>query len=227
MARGQKVHALNSPRKQRVQSIVTIALAQRLHSGALTAAAVHNPPADPDLALVERFQAGERRAFDELVRRYQRPLYYLALRYLKNEADAKDVTQRAFVRVFKSLGKFRRAASFRTWAYRITINLCLNHIRDNRREHVSELPEDALTTEAEAEHQVIHNQRATLVHNAISSLPPKQRIVLELRVYDDLSFKEVAELANCSENAAKVNFHHAVKRLRAMLSGVESEEEGT
>jgi len=198
---------------------VTIALAQRLYSGALTAPAVQKTAADPDLQLIERFQAGERRAFDELVKRYQRPLYYLAMRYLKNEADASDVTQRAFVRMFKALGKFRRDARFRTWAYRITINLCLNHIRDHRREHVSEIAEDALTAEPEAENLVIKNQRSAQLQHAIAELPPKQRMVLELRVYDDLSFREVGELANCSENAAKVNFHHAVKRLRGLLAG--------
>lgn len=196
---------------------MTIALAERLAAGALSAPAVTRTDADPDLQLVERFCAGERRAFDRLVRKYQRPLYYLALRYVKNEADAHDLTQRAFVRMFKSMSRFRRAASFRTWAYRITINLCLNHIRDRRKETVAEVAEDALTAEAEAEHIAITRQRSRQLQLAIEQLPPKQRMVLELRVFDDLSFREVAELASCSENAAKVNFHHAVKRLRSLM----------
>lgn len=174
--------------------------------------------AEVDAALVERFRSGDRRAFDEIVQRHQQSIYYLALRYLKNDADAADATQKTFVRVFKSIDRFRGAASFRTWIYRIAINLCLNHIRDHRREYVTDIRDDALTTAPLGASRIIREDEARLLRDAIDELPPKQRMVLELRIYDELSFREVAELANCSENAAKVNFHHAVKRLRAILS---------
>jgi RNA polymerase sigma-70 factor (ECF subfamily) len=169
---------------------------------------------DQDTALIDRFRAGERAAFDQLVRRYQRPIFYVALRYLRNEADAKDVTQRAFVRAYGALHKFRGSSSFRTWLYRIAINLSLNHIRDNRRERPGEIPDDALTVDATGPERLIASARSRMLRNAIDRLPPKQRMVLELRIYDELSFREVAELASCTENAAKVNFHHAVKRLK-------------
>ena len=176
------------------------------------------PHEHDDRALVEQFRAGDRRAFDRIVQRYQRPIYYLALRYVKNDADAADITQKTFVRVFKSLARFRGDASFRTWVYRIAINLCLNHIRDHRREHVSEIRDDALVTAPQGPSRIIRETESKLLSDAIAELPPKQRMVLALRIYDELSFREVAELANCSENAAKVNFHHAVKRLRAILA---------
>src|SRR5205823_3976121 len=96
---------------------------------------------DPDLDLVERFRAGERRAFDEIVRRHQRNLWRVARRYVKNDADAADVAQQAFVRAFRGLAGFRGAASVRSWLYRIVINLALNHVRDHAREVVEEIGE--------------------------------------------------------------------------------------
>jgi len=178
-------------------------------------------PVDQDIALVGRVRSGDRGAFDEVVRKYQRPLYYLALRYLKNEADAADVGQRTFVRVFKSIGRFRGDSSFRTWIYRIAINLSLNHIRDNKRERASEIDDAALTTEAVGVAGLVGRQRTQRLREAIDELPPKQRMVLELRIYDELPFREVGQLADCTENAAKVNFHHAMRRLRSIMSGEE------
>ena len=136
---------------------------------------------------------------------------------MKNDADAADVTQRAFVRMYKSLSSFRGDSSFRTWAYRITINLALNHIRDNRREKASDIDDDALTTEPVGTGRMERSERSRRLREAIEALPPKQRMVIELRIYDELPFREVAELAGCTENAAKVNFHHGMKRLRSVM----------
>lgn len=199
---------------------MSYALAQRLEMG-FPAQPAQDMPVDPDIALVDRVRSGDRRAFDTVVRKYQRPLYYLALRYLKNEADAADVSQRTFVRVFKSVGRFRGESSFRTWIYRIAINLSLNHIRDNKRERASEIDDAALTTEAVGVTGIVGRERAARLRAAIEQLPPKQRMVLELRIYDELPFREVGALAGCTENAAKVNFHHAMRRLRSMLAGRE------
>jgi RNA polymerase sigma-70 factor (ECF subfamily) len=176
---------------------------------------------DPDLALVERFRAGERRAFDEIVRRHQRGIWHIARRYLRNDADASDVAQQTFVRAFKALAGFRGDASVRSWLYRIAINLSLNHMRDHARERPeggAEIAEGKLVRRATGPQRIIEGEDAARLRAAINELPPKQRMVLELRIFDDLSFREVAELADCTENAAKVNFHYAVKRLKELLS---------
>jgi len=176
--------------------------------------------AERDAALIERYRAGDRSAFDELVRRYQRPLYYLALRYVRVEADAKDLAQRAMVKAYGALAGFRADSSFRTWLYRIAINLCLNHLRDRKREEMRpELGEALAAPASGGERALIDRERGALLRDAIAELPPKQRMVLELRIYDELPFREVAELAGCTENSAKVNFHHAVKRLRTIMGG--------
>jgi RNA polymerase sigma-70 factor (ECF subfamily) len=173
--------------------------------------------ADPDRELVERFQSGERLAFDQLVRRHQKGVWYLVRRYVKRDADASDVSQQAFVRAFKGLGSFRGAASVRSWLYRIAINCALSWLRDHRREEPTEIAEDALVEANPAPAALIGDEQGVRLRAAIAQLPPKQKLVLELRVFDDLSFKEVAELAECTENTAKVNFHYAVKRLRDIL----------
>lgn len=178
--------------------------------------------ADPDHELAERFRDGDRAAFDILVRRHQKGMWRLIRRYVKNDADAADVTQLAFVRAFRGLAGFRGTATVRSWLYRIAINCALSWLRDHWREQPDEIGEDALTDDNPALAQLSAGDDRARLRAAIAQLPPKQKIVLELRVFDDLSFKEVADLADCSENTAKVNFHYAVKRLRDIL-GVDHE----
>lgn len=173
--------------------------------------------ADPDRELAERFRDGDRRAFDVLVRKHQKGMWRLVRRYVKRDADAADVTQLAFVRAFRGLAAFRGTATVRSWLYRIAINCALSWLRDHRREQPAELAEDALTADNPAPAALSAGDDRAWLQAAIAQLPPKQKLVLELRIFDDLSFKEVAELADCSENTAKVNFHYAVKRLRDIL----------
>jgi len=160
---------------------------------------------DPDRELAERFQQGERGAFDLIVKRHQKGVYRIIRRYVRSDADAADVSQQVFVRAFKGLATFRGAASVRSWLYRIGINCALSWLRDHRREQPTEIAEDA------------DGEQNARLREAVAKLPPKQKLVLELRVFDDLSFREVAELAECTENTAKVNFHYAVKKLRELL----------
>jgi RNA polymerase sigma-70 factor, ECF subfamily len=178
-----------------------------------------DPGLDPDRALAEAFRNGDRSAFDALVRRHQKGVWRVVRRYIKRDADAADVTQQVFVRAFKGLAAFRGAATVRSWLYRIAINSALSWIRDHRRETPSEISDDALTEQPSAPGRIASDQESVALRAAIALLPPKQKLVLELRVFDDLSFKEVAELADCSENTAKVSFHYAVKRLRDILGG--------
>ena len=173
--------------------------------------------ADPDRDLTERFRDGDRTAFDLLVRRHQKAIWRLVRRYVKSDADAADVTQLAFVRAFRGLSAFRGTATVRSWLYRIAINCALSWLRDHGREQPTEIAEDVLTETNPAPAQLGADDDRARLRRAIAQLPPKQKLVLELRVFDDLSFKEVAELADCSENTAKVNFRYAVKRLRDIL----------
>lgn len=170
-----------------------------------------------DAELAERARAGDRTAFEAIVRRYQKPLFRAALRYVRRDADAADVCQRAFVRAFKSLESLQKTRSLRSWLYRIAINLSLNHIRDRRDDAPLDLDALPATSAPVGTDRLIAGEQRRALVAAIAELPPKQRAVLELRIYDELPFREVAEIVGSSENAAKVNYHHAVKRLRAIL----------
>ncbi len=183
-----------------------------------------NPADDPDFELAVQFRAGNRGAFDQLVRKHQKGVWRIARRYVGSDADAADVAQQAFVRAYKGLAAFRGASSLRSWLYRIAINCALSWLRDHRREQPTEIADDALVAPSMAAAQISGDQESARLRAAIAQLPPKQKLVLELRIFDDLAFKEVAELADCSENTAKVNFHYAVKRLRDILGQAGADE---
>lgn len=172
---------------------------------------------DDDAALLQRFRAGERKAFDALVKRHERAILMLAVRYLGSLDDARDVAQKAFVQAYQQLAGFRGEASFRTWIYRIAANLALDALRKRGREQrlVDEAtPLDELERTRDRLAELEERER---LRSAVALLPPKQRLVVELRVFEELSFREVAEVAGSTEDAAKVNFHHAVKRLKLLI----------
>jgi RNA polymerase sigma-70 factor (ECF subfamily) len=171
---------------------------------------------DPDADLVARFLAGDRSAFDALVRRHQAAVRRLVLRYVKSDADAKDITQVAFVRAFEKLNAFRGDAAFRTWLFRIAINLALNHVRGTPAD-LEPIGDVAAFTSSLQTSRLVAAEVWRKVSARLDDLPPKQRLALELRIFHDLSFEEVAVIAGFSEESAKANFHHAVKRLRGLL----------
>jgi RNA polymerase sigma-70 factor (ECF subfamily) len=177
----------------------------------------HVAASDHDIELVSRFRAGDTRAFDELVQRHQEPVRRLVGRYVRNEADAKDVAQEAFTRAFQGLASFRGESAFRTWLYRIAVNLALDHLRGNPKRQLEPLENVVTFTHSLQTSRLVAAELWQKVSQRLDALPPKQRLVFELRMFHDLSFGEVATLAECSEDSAKVNFHYAVKRMRDLL----------
>ncbi len=163
---------------------------------------------------IEAVLAGNTAAFNRLVQRYQRPIYYLSLRMLRVPEDADDVTQKAFVKAYRALSGFRFESSFKTWLSAIAINLCRTELMKSKRP-MEELPEnlaDHGSEDREAGEERAY-QRAHL-EAALDRLPPRQKEVVTLRIYQELPFKEIAKALNSTETAVKVNFHHAMKSLR-------------
>jgi RNA polymerase sigma-70 factor (ECF subfamily) len=176
------------------------------------------PPEPSDADLVERARTGGRGAFEGLVRRYQKPLYFLCLRYVKDHDAASDLAQRTFIKALEKMDELREAQTFRGWIFRIGANLALNHLRDNARfvgEETPAAPADAQVPEVEAQLEAAED--ALALRRAVAELPTKQRMTLELRIYEDMSFRDIGEALETSEGAAKVNFHYAVRRLRTLL----------
>jgi RNA polymerase sigma-70 factor (ECF subfamily) len=173
---------------------------------------------DDDATLVARALAGADDAFETLVERHQRRIYALAFRVLRDRDQADDATQRAFVRAWERLRTFRAEASFATWLHHIAMNECRDILRDARRRvSIDDVPEGRLATGTEPSGP-IGRRLAALV----ADLPPRQRSVLALRVFGDLPFADIAQAEGITENAAKVSFHHAIRRLQSWLARTRS-----
>jgi RNA polymerase sigma-70 factor (ECF subfamily) len=181
---------------------------------------VHPPSATLD-ELVEAAKAGHSASFEELVRRTSADTFTLARRLVSDDEDARDVVQDAYLRAYRSLGRFRGDAQFTTWLYRITANCASTHLGKRRRHRHDELDEEVDVPDLKPEHdpQVAADGsmlRAQL-EAAIAELPARLRAVVVLRDVYDLSHAEIAEELGISESAAKVRLHRARRRLRTQV----------
>jgi len=171
-----------------------------------------------DRALVDAFQGGCREAFDLIVERHRRTVYQLCFRFVGNHEDAADLAQDVFVRAFKGLAAFKGESSIRTWLYRVSVNVSLNRVTSRR--PVTE-PIDAVErVDVHAVNPldaVERDEQVVRVRQAIRRLPPKQRATLVLRVYQDLSYEEIATVLGGSVGAVKANFFHALGNLRRLV----------
>jgi RNA polymerase sigma-70 factor (ECF subfamily) len=185
-------------------------------------------PETSDEALCRRVASGEEAAFDVLVARHQGRAYRLAWSLLRDAEDARDVSQEAFLRVYRTAASFRGDARFSTWFYRILVNLCLDHRRRGRwwRRLVGDgRPpggEDPLEVEpapgADPTDGLAREQLMARVWAAADRLAPQQRAALLLHVQEELPAREVAQILACSEATVRVHVHRAVRALRKTLA---------
>lgn len=172
-----------------------------------------------DLILVERFKGGDRKAFEELVLKYQKEIYFWAYRMVLNKEDAADIVQETFVQAFRKIHQFRFSSSFKTWLYRIAINKCKNLLRrlKQHREHVP-VEKYILNDPNDSQLDVLlKTESVTLISATIEKLPKKQKAILILRTYQELSYKEIAEIIGGSVGSARVNFHHAIENIQRLI----------
>jgi RNA polymerase sigma-70 factor (ECF subfamily) len=171
-----------------------------------------------DVQLLDACRAGRHGAFDVIVERHRRSVYQLCYRFVGNHEDASDLSQDVFLRVYRGLGSFRGGSSFATWLYRIGVNACLNRIavRKPITEEIDKRQHVDTRTESPSE-RVLRQERGARVREAITQLPPKQRATLVLRMYQELSHEEIAEVLGSSVGAVKANFFHALGNLKRLL----------
>jgi len=181
-----------------------------------------------ELELVAAAKAGDRRAFEELVRTTQAGVYTLAYRLTNDPEDARDVTQEAYLRAFRSLRRFRGDARFATWMYRITANCAANHLSRRARGRHEELTDDDVVAderpEADPEAMAEAGSLRDRVNAALSELPPALRSVVVLRDVYDLPHGAIAKELGISETAAKVRLHRARRKLRERMFPMPGEE---
>jgi RNA polymerase sigma-70 factor (ECF subfamily) len=173
---------------------------------------------DPEL--VQEVRNGNRRAYTELMRRYQQRVYWTARRIVGSHADAEDVTQESFVKAFLSLGDFRGDSSFFTWLYRITVNLSLNAIRKKQVMNYlrqSEIINRFLPSQDNPEDDLNYSETERRLHEAIALLPEKQKAVFVMRFFDELPYEDISHILNTSVGGLKANYFHALKKVQAYL----------
>jgi RNA polymerase sigma-70 factor (ECF subfamily) len=184
--------------------------------------------------LIRAAQAGERTAFDALVRRYDRSVLRLALHMLNNEQDAQDVHQEAFIKAYRHLSNFRFECSFYTWLYRIVTNLCLDQLRrrKSRREDPATVLDGSgeeldLMANVQDERSMANPAReldrknmGIAIQGALDELTPRERMVFELKHYQGLKLRTIGEMLSTTEETAKNTLFRATRKLRARLAEV-------
>jgi len=178
-----------------------------------------------DEDLVARSRGGDVDSFNQLILRWERPIYALAYRVIGREEDARDVCQETFLRAFRALPGFKGQAKFSSWLYRIALNLCRDWIRRRRRAPIVEVPEgvDPLDLVAEREptesieELVSRRELSAAVEEAMALLPEEQRTAIILKEYHGMTFQEIAELQGCPLSTVKTRLYQGLTVLRRHL----------
>jgi RNA polymerase sigma-70 factor (ECF subfamily) len=182
---------------------------------------------DTERSLIQRAQKGDHDAFALLVNEHQRYVYNLALRVLKDENEALDLTQETFIRAWTALPNFRGQSRFRTWLYRIVTNLCYNRLPNLRRslhelgeDVVEEIPETKAAFANPARRLESKELREHL-HRAVDALDEHYRLLIAMRYQDELSYDEIASTLNLPLGTVKTGLFRAKERLRRAYEAYE------
>lgn len=169
---------------------------------------------DEDIILVHEFKKGNEKAFDRIFEKYQVSLYSICYRFTRNEADARELTQDIFKKIYTNITKFNEKSKLFTWIYRIAVNTCLSFKRKQKNpEQFYEPVPEGLSMEQRVRMKIA-------IDNALARLPRQQRLCFILHHYDGYTFNEIGEIMGISTGAAKANHHHAIKKLRKFLQGL-------
>ena len=159
------------------------------------------------------------RGFRMLLSAYQEPIYFFIRRMVVSHDDAEDVMQETFIRVFRSLNQFRKDSSLTTWIYKIATNECIRFI--NRRKECTtsaeEINEQALNSLKASEYIDYSNEMAVKFQKAILRLPEKQRIVFNLRYYEELEYTEISKITGTKAETLKVDYHYAKEKIKNFM----------
>ncbi len=182
-----------------------------------------------DAQMMLRVKAGDQSAFDYLVAKYRRSMVSFMYRMARNAAAAEDLAQEVFLRVYRSRSNYEASAKFTTWLYRIATNLAVNHARDTRHERPEvtisldepdeesgttfELPDGNLT----AEQAMVRRERLLAIRRRVEALPEQQRLAVIMHKYQQMDYKQIAEVLKKSESATKSLLFRAYETLREQL----------
>ncbi len=180
-----------------------------------------------DFQLIRSFQAGDEKAFEELVRRYQRQVANLIYLTLGDRSEVEDLTQEAFLRVYRSLERFEFDSSFYSWLYRIVVNLCIDELRRRKIKRTfsldffteNRLEREPATTTKNGFDELLGREKREMILTALNGISHEHRTILVLREYHDLSYREIAEILKITPQAVKSRIFRARAELRELLKG--------
>lgn len=176
-----------------------------------------------DKDIIESFNDGNKDAFNLIVLKYQKRIYWLVRRFVLDHDDADDITQEVFIKLYKSLDDFRGDSALFTYIYKIAVNYSLNHLKRNR--NTSSIKRDLdsevfkIKSKDLGSDEILDREINTrLIKEAISSLPKQQRAVFTLRFYEELPYEEIAALLGTSVGGLKANYFHALQKIQFFLA---------
>jgi len=187
------------------------------------------PDSQTDADIMLRVKAGDQSAFEYLVQKYRRPMVSFMYRMARNSAAAEDLAQEVFLRVYRSRETYEASAKFTTWLYRIATNLAVNHARDSRHERPEvqvslDEPDDDTGTTLElpdaslnAEQQMVRRERMLAIRRKVEALPEQQRLAVIMHKYQQMDYKQIADVLKKSESATKSLLFRAYETLRDQL----------
>jgi RNA polymerase sigma factor (sigma-70 family) len=170
---------------------------------------------DSELLIQFRNPSTREKAFTAIIKKYQEKLYWHIRRMLVDHEDTNDVLQNVFIRVWNGLDNFREDAQLYTWLYRIATNESLTFIEQQKKKASVSLDavESSLSNKVQADKHFDPNRLEWKLQVAIQQLPEKQRVVFNLRYYDEMPYEEMSRVLDTSEGALKASYHHAVKKI--------------
>ncbi len=173
-----------------------------------------------DLELIEQVSAGNQKAFSEIVRRYERRVFFVVKKMLNDDDESSDATQEVFIKLHDSLKKFRGDANLYTYIYRIATNVAISYLRKRKVRSVVRLDEvvtNMLSGGNEPQRESDQEELRKLVADAVAALPAQQKQVFVLRFYEELSYEEIAQVMHRSMGAMKANYFQAMKKIGEYL----------
>lgn len=175
-----------------------------------------------DAQLVEEFRGGNMDAFNTLVERWQQRIHRFAYRYFSSHDDAMEITQKTFIKVYKKVNTLEDAEKFSSWIYRIANNLCLDEVKRAGRKRSA--PMEAIAKQPVAKSIVENPDRpiqqqelGAILQQALNRLPPEQRIVVIMKEYEGLKFREIADILDEAENTVKSRMYYGLTSLRKIF----------
>lgn len=175
-----------------------------------------------DIEIIESFKRGNAHAFNILVNKYQKKVYWVVRKMVLDHDEANDITQDIFIKIHSSLHEFRGDSKFFTYIYKVSVNFCLNHLSKKKRttnkqvdieDETLEIKSDDMGTDEHYDEK----RKQKLLKEAIENLEGQQRAVFNMRFYDNMSYEEIANTLNKSVGGMKANYFHAVKKIEAYI----------